>query len=173
MERIGTIILIVVVVLVGMWLLQIIGSGNEALITAPVRAVGKTRGKRRAEAEVTGVRFQTHTPADQLQRAWSTLFHKGDFHPAHRVIVQTDQPGHLAVQFTLACGVSVAVVEIVYSRSGPTIIGTMRMTLLPLSRDAALIALPERIYSWCFAPIAALDPSTRLCPESPSTPPDE
>lgn len=181
MEGIGIFLIILVVIVVGGWILQTVGSGIEAgidaLIKAPFKAFGKAREKRKVDAYVNGLYFETRASSDQLHRALSAHLHTGDFHPMNRVIVQTDHPGHYVLGFTWdqdvtftmddgstahGSGLPVVVVEITYGPSGSSITGRMRMTRFSHDQDWTQKALMESVFPWCFAPIAALDPSARL-----------
>lgn len=186
MEGLGLFLLIMVVIFVGGWILETVTDGIVAglfaLIAAPFKMFKKKQEKDKINTYINGLYFETVTPSDQLHAALSAHFHKGEFHPANRVVVQHEEPGRYLigfawdqdVRFELEDGSSargsgdpVVVAELTYDASGARTVGRMRLTKFAMDRDWTDEALMENALPWCFAPVAELDPAARLNKNAP------
>lgn len=142
-----------------------------------IRAFKKKQERDKFDSYVNGLYFETTAPADSLHAALSAHFRAGEFHPANRVVVLTDEPGRYAVGFAWAeevkftmedgshaqgSGEPMVVAELTHQPDGGRILGRMRLTRFPAHRDWTDEAVMENALPWCFAPIAALDPAAKL-----------
>ncbi|RYF56930.1 MAG: hypothetical protein EOO27_17015 [Comamonadaceae bacterium] len=180
-EGLGVFLVVMLVLMAGLWILETVVDGVVTglckMIAAPFKAAAKAREKSKMDTYVNGFYFDTSAPADQLHKALSDHFTNGEFHPANKVIVQTNEDGrfvigiawHEQTEFQLegvgsayGSGLPVVVVELTYEARGPRTAGRMRLTRFPHELNWAENAILENIFPWCFSPIADLDPSVRL-----------
>lgn len=176
---------IILVILVGLWILESLVDGAVEglfkLIKAPFEAAGKAREKNKLDTYINGLDFDTSTPPDRLHKALADHFHKGEFHPMNKVLVETDEPGrfvigiawHEEVRFNLegpdgeqrtaqGSGLPVVVAELTFGARGQGTAGRMRLTRFPHERDWPEEAVMESVFPWFCEPIVKLDPSARI-----------
>lgn len=187
MEGLGIIVLIFVVIIIGSWLLDKavdgVFAGLVLLISAPFKAAGAAREKAKASAFVNGLQFRTTTAPDVLHAALAEHFAKGEFHPANRVILQTDEPGRFVVGFAWheetrfnlengmtapGSGLPVVVAELTHDTTGPGTEGSVRLTRFSHDPDWIDKAVMENSLPWILDPILSLDSAASIT-KAPAT----
>lgn len=177
---------IMVVIMFGMWILESVFDGVlravSRLIAAPFKAACKARENATLDAYTNGIYFDTVTSVVDLREALSQHFGEDDFHPANRVVVDTDEPGRFVVgiawheqtEFEFEGGTSahgsglpVVVAEVTYRANDDRTTGKMRLTRFPHDAGWAENSILENVFPWIFGAIHELDPAAQLNKHTP------
>ena len=150
------------------------------LLMLPFQGVAHLLGRRQEKLFRQRLYFQTSLPPDRVETLFRDYFSTEQFHPAHRVLVLADTPGHLVIGVAYSDSVRLQtdngrsvkpgteptiVAEISFQgRPGGTS-GTFQMTLMPENPSDLEKAQIKEVPVYSMAGLANADPGFQVMPE--------